>query len=328
MSFVICDQGTNLADGRLGATVISVTDEFFAPCARMLNPEPPIFIEGKFDENGKWMDGWESRRKRIAGHDSCVIQLAVAGVISKINIDTSNFIGNFPPNASLEACFSDEKKPSNDIEWTTLLEHVTLSKDAQHLFDVDSKGVFTHVRLRIFPDGGIARLRIYGEPKVERQKDTLIDLASVLEGGKVIACSDECFGSSMTKLNYPGSGINMGDGWETARRREPGNEWAIIQLASPGILEYVEFDTAYYKGNYPDRVSLQGGNNESNFAEEVVNQSLFWKQILSQQKLEADSICRFNLNSEKLAKVSHVKINIIPDGGLSRVRLFGRPTDD
>jgi len=332
MSFIVQREGTNLADHRLGAEVVAVTDEFFAPCIRMLNPEPPVFIEGKYDENGKWMDGWESRRKRIAGNDSCIVRLAVPGVVQKIEIDTSHFIGNFPPHASLEACFTNDKTPSKKAQWTTLLDRVELVKDNQHIYDVSHSDAFSHVRLSIFPDGGIARLKVYGEPQsnalLNKPTDSAIDLVALFNGGRVIACSDQGFGSSMAKLNYPDRGRNMGDGWETARRRIPGNEWVILQLAKPGLLESIELDTAHYKGNFPDRASVQAALLEQSTIEEAVNQSLFWKEVLGEKKLEADAINRFVLNGSKQSPITHVKINIIPDGGLSRVKLFGSFVND
>lgn len=340
MNYIVDRQGVNLADARLGAEVISVSDEFFAPCERMLNPAPPVFIDGKFDDHGKWMDGWESRRKRVEGFDYCVIRLATRGKVNAVDIDTSHFIGNFPPLASVEACDCGDKNPDENTVWTLVLPQVALSKDSQHLHSVDVKGCFTHVRLNIFPDGGVARLRVYGEPVSEplTGQQSSIDLASLLNGGKAIACSDQCFGSSMLKLGYPDRGINMGDGWETARRRVPGNEWVILQLARPSLIEEIQLDTAHYKGNYPDRASVQAAyldldSSDNRFlgcslAEEAVNQSMFWPEILAEQTLAADSVCGFKIELADQFPVTHVKVNIIPDGGLSRVRLHGRYADE
>lgn len=329
MSFVKQQLGINLADARLGAKVVSVTDEFFAPCHRMLSPEAPVFIAGKFDDHGKWMDGWESRRKRVAGYDHCVIELATAGTIDQVDIDTSNFIGNFPSGASLEGCYLAGGAPDAETQWDTIISETRLSKDSSHLLDSESNKEYTHVRLNIFPDGGVARLKVYGKPSLSKiEMDEVVDLASLLNGGRVIACSDECFGSSMTKLNYPDQGRDMGDGWETARRRTPGNDWVIIQLAQPSVLESIELDTAHYKGNFPDRASVQAGFLDSNSIDIAVNQSLFWPQLMGEKKLEADSVSRFVLDGSKQSAVTHVKINIMPDGGLSRVRLYGRVAND
>jgi len=316
-----------MADSRLGAKVISVSDEFFAPCERMLNSSVPMFVEGKFDENGKWMDGWESRRKRVEGNDYCVVKLGFKGVISDVDIDTSHFIGNFPPFASIDACLSDDDEPSEGSEWETIIPKLALEKDSHHFKTCKSEKVYSHIRLNIFPDGGVARLRVFGSPQPHSagvDRSELLELSSIAMGGQVIACSDEGFGSSMHKLIYPDESINMGDGWETARRRVPGNEWVIIKLGNKGILESIDLGTKHYKGNFPDSASVQGGLLEGATAEQAINQSLFWEELLPTVKLGADMVCSFEVSQEKRFPITHVKININPDGGLSRVRLFGR----
>ncbi|MFT5224633.1 MAG: allantoicase [Polaribacter sp.] len=317
----------NLAHTRLGAKAIFATDDFFAPCERMLNPEPAVFIPGKFDNNGKWMDGWESRRKRVEGYDYCIVKLGREGVIKGVDIDTSHFKGNHPPAASIDACLSDDEMPSDDTVWTTILEAVSLEQDSQHLHDISNAGSYTHVRLNIYPDGGIARLRVYGEPQCNwdaYDADEIIDLVALENGGRAIACSNQAFGSNMMSLGLPGRGINMGDGWETARRREPGNEWVILELGHPGVINAIDLDTAHYKGNFPDRASIQASYMRAGTDESMVTQSIFWKDLLPEQKLEMDSICHFESELKDLGTITHVRVNIIPDGGLSRVRLYGK----
>ena len=320
------EQYVNLAHTRLGAKAIYATDDFFAPAERMLQTEPAVFIPGKFDDNGKWMDGWESRRKRVEGYDYCIVKLGRAGVIRGVDIDTSHFKGNHPPAASIDACLSDQELPSDDSEWTTILESVSLQQDAQHLHDVVDTAAYSHIRLNIYPDGGVARLRVYGEPQCnwdDRDANELVDLAALENGGRSIACSNQAFGSNMMSLGLPGRGINMGDGWETARRRVPGNEWAIIELGHAGTITAVELDTAHYKGNYPDRASIQAGYMRGGTTDSLVTQSIFWRDLLPEQKLEMDAICRFESEVNDLGPITHVRVNIIPDGGLSRVRLYG-----
>ena len=319
-------QYVNLAHPRLGAKTVFVTDDFFAPAERMLNPDPAVFIPGKFDDNGKWMDGWESRRKRVEGYDYCIVKLGREGVIRGVNIDTSHFKGNHPPAASIDACVSESEVPPEDAEWKTILDSVSLEQDSHHLHDINDGGVYSHIRLNIYPDGGVARLRVYGEPQCnwdERDASELVDLAALENGGRSIACSNQAFGSNMMSLGLPGRGINMGDGWETARRREPGNEWVIIELGHAGTIKSVELDTAHYKGNYPDRASIQASYMEGGTVDSMVTQSLFWRELLPEQKLEMDAQCRFESELNDLGAVTHVRVNIIPDGGLSRVRLQG-----
>ena len=308
-----------LEQPRFGTRVNYATDEFFAAKERIIDSAPPVFIDDKYDDHGKWMDGWESRRKRIEGHDFCVIRLGVPGVIRGFDIDTSFFTGNFPPEASIEACVSDVDVPEEG--WVEILGRTALSGDSHHYLDVDDDRVWTNVRLHIYPDGGIARLRIYGEVRADfADVEGYVDLAAVENGGRAIACSDEHYGS-MHNLNVPGRGVNMGDGWETARRRGPGNDWVIVALAQPGVIERAEVDTAHFKGNYPDRVSLDAGRFDDD--SQAVPDSANWQALLPETKLKMDQQHYFE-DLADIGDVSHVRMSIYPDGGVSRLRLFGR----
>jgi allantoicase len=315
----------NLADARLGSIATFVTDDWFADVNRMLQPQAPVWKEGVFDDNGKWMDGWESRRKRYEGYDHAIIKLGVAGVFKGVDIDTTFFTGNYPPSASLEACYSPEAEPDDSTQWTQVLAPVNLQGDSNNLFDIDSDQPWTHVRFNIFPDGGVARLRIYGTPFVDwsQNLDQTYDFASALLGARSLACSDEHYGKMSNILN-PGRGINMGDGWETARRRAPGNDWVIIQLAKPCLPEEIIVDTHFFKGNYPDSCSIQAALVESATDEQVATRSLYWRELLPAQKLQMDHEHTFNSELNDLGVVSHIKLNIFPDGGISRIRVIGK----
>ncbi|WP_277253318.1 allantoicase [Neptunomonas phycophila] len=315
----------NLADARLGSIATFVTDDWFADVNRMLQPQRPVWKEGVFDDNGKWMDGWESRRKRYEGYDHAIIKLGVAGVFKGVDIDTTFFTGNYPPSASLEACYSPEAEPDDSTQWTQVLAPVNLQGDSNNLFDIDSDQPWTHVRFNIFPDGGVARLRIYGTPFVDwsQNLDQTYDFASALLGARSLACSDEHYGKMSNILN-PGRGINMGDGWETARRRVPGNDWVIIQLAKPCLPEEIIVDTHFFKGNYPDSCSIQAALVESATDEQVATRSLYWRELLPAQKLQMDREHTFNSELNDLGVVSHIKLNIFPDGGISRIRVIGK----
>ena len=312
-------QWIQLEQPRLGTRVTYATDEFFAAKERVIDSATPKFIDGKYDDHGKWMDGWESRRKRVPGHDYCVIRFGVPGIIRGFDIDTSYFTGNFPPQASIEACVSDIDVPEDG--WVEILPKTNLSGDSHHLLAIDDERVWTHVRLHIYPDGGIARLRIYGQVKADFSGvDGYVDFAAIENGGRAIACSDEHYGS-MHNLNVHGRGVNMGDGWETARRRGPGNDWVIIALAEAGVIERVEVDTAHFKGNYPDRVSLDVGRFESD--QQATNDSPDWKPLLAETRLKMDQQHYFE-DLQASAPATHVRMSIYPDGGISRLRLFGR----
>jgi allantoicase len=316
----------NLADPRLGAAAIFATDEFFAPKERMLDPAPAQFIPGKYDDNGKWMDGWESRRKRVEGHDHCIVRLALPGIVRGVDIDTSHFTGNYPPAASIDACLV-QGDPTDKAAWTEILPSTGLRGNAHHLLAVASDRVWSHVRLNIYPDGGVARLRVYGQvhrdwSKIDRTKP--IDLAAALNGARAVGWSDQHYGSPFAML-LPGRGETMGDGWETARRRQPGNEWATLQLGHPGRITRIEVDTHLYKGNYPDRCSIQAGYVTGGTDQSAVTQSMFWRPLLPEQKLQPDHIHVFEREVADLGPVTHVRFNSIPDGGVMRLHLIGLP---
>jgi allantoicase len=315
----------NLADPRLGAQALEASDDFFAPKERMLNPEPAVFIPGKFDDHGKWMDGWETRRKRSTGYDWCVIKLARPGVIKGIDVDTSHFTGNFPPAASIEGAHVAEGAPNQSTQWTEVVPSTTLQGNSHHYLDVAAGQPFTHLRVNVYPDGGIARLRVYGQPQLDwtnADKNTLVDLGAMENGAYLVGTNNQHFGLASTLL-MPGRGVNMGDGWETRRRREPGNDWCIVALAQPGIIKKVEVDTAHFKGNYPDRCSLQAARVTGGTDSSLVTQAMFWPVLLGEQKLQMDKQHFFESELEALGPVTHVRFNIYPDGGVSRLRLFG-----
>ncbi|HTD05548.1 allantoicase [Undibacterium sp.] len=316
----------NLADPRLGAATLAASDDFFAEMARMLNPEPAVFIPGKYDTNGKWMDGWESRRKRVNGYDWCVLKLARAGVIKGVDIDTSHFTGNYPPAASLEGAYLAQGAPDAHTEWTEILPSVNLQGNSHHYHAVGSSQAFTHLRLNIYPDGGVARLRVYGQPQAnwaEADRQQLFDLIAMENGGYVVAANNQHFGPASNML-MPGRGVNMGDGWETRRRREPGNDWCIIALAQPGIVEKIEVDTCHFKGNYPDGCMIQAANVVGGTDSSLVTQSMFWPVLLGEQKLQMDHQHYYAEQISKLGPVTHIRFNMFPDGGVSRLRLWSR----
>ena len=319
------EKWTNLADARLGAKVISVTDDWFAEANRLLNPEEPVWKEGVFDDNGKWMDGWESRRKRVEGYDHAIIRLGVPGVIKGVDIDTRYFTGNFPPSASIDACFCVEGDPTEDTSWEEVLPAVALQGDSHRLQEIEDDRAWTHLRFNIYPDGGVARLRVYGVPYrdwSQQPKEERVDLAAALNGGRALACSDEHFGRMSNILN-PGRGVNMGDGWETARRRTPGNDWVIVALGHPGEISRVVVDTLHFKGNYPDSCSIQCAYVKGGTDDQIETQSLFWKDLLPAQKLEMHSEHSFAEEVNALGPITHIRLNVFPDGGISRLRLFG-----
>ena len=193
----------NLADPRLGATALSSSDDFFAPMARMLDPNQAVFIAGKYDEHGKWMDGWETRRKRVAGYDWCIVKLGRAGIVKGLDVDTSHFTGNFPPAASIEAASVNSGAPDDATQWQEIVASTTLQGNSHHYLAVDDTRAFTHLRINIYPDGGVARLRVYGQPQVDwagAGAATSIDFAAVENGATIVAVNNQHFGAASTLL--------------------------------------------------------------------------------------------------------------------------------
>ncbi|MEZ5666655.1 MAG: allantoicase [Alphaproteobacteria bacterium] len=316
----------NLADAQLGAHAVEASDEFFGAKARLLKPEPPVFEAGRYDAHGKWMDGWETRRRREPGHDHCVVRLAARGVLHGVDIDTSHFTGNYPPAASLEACLSDHESAA-DGAWVQIVPHVALGPSAHHFVAVDHPHPVSHLRLHIWPDGGVARLRAYGSVAFDWSavdRDELLDLGALLHGGRAVACNDAHFGVPVNMLK-PGRAPNMGDGWETRRRREPGFDWCVLALGHPGEIRRIEIDTNHFKGNFPARCSINAGLLPPGLPDDAaVAQAMHWPVLLPEQAMAADSNHVFDSAIAALGSVSHVRLNLHPDGGVSRLRLFGR----
>jgi allantoicase len=317
----------NLANADFGAQVLSCSDEFFAAAQRVLQSSDPVFIAGKFDDHGKWMDGWETRRRRNGGHDFAVIRLAFPGIIKGLDIDTRHFTGNFPPAASVQACHS-QNDPDDRTQWTTIVATRSLAGDSHHFVEIaGDERVWTHLRLNIFPDGGVARLRVYGQPACDweaQDHSALHEVSALRNGGRIVAFNDAHYGGIPFRLLMPGRGVNMGDGWETRRRREPGNDWCLIELGHAAVVKKIEIDTAHFKGNYPDRVSLQAALVAESTDESLVTQAMFWPQLLGEQIMQMDHQHFFEGSPiSDLGAVSHVRVNMFPDGGISRVRIWG-----
>ena len=316
----------DLASARVGGSAIVANDEFFAEKENLLKPGRGIFVPDKYTDRGKWMDGWESRRRRTPGNDWCVVQLGLRGIIRKIDIDTNHFLGNHPPFASVDALSMSEQLDVSAVEklsWSPILEKSALNPGSQNLFAITNDETWTHVRLNIFPDGGVARLRVYGVVVPDWSKlkpGELVDLAAVENGGVALACSDMFF-SSMNNLIMPGRAENMGDGWETKRRRGPGHDWIILKLGRAGAIRKVEVDTNHFKGNYPDMCSIEGCAAPGASTDQLA--SVRWSEILPKTKLQADTRHFFERELSSVDNSTHIRLNIYPDGGVSRLRVWG-----
>ncbi len=323
----------DLASSRLGGIALLANDEFFAEKENLLKPARAVFLPDKYTDRGKWMDGWETRRRRTPGHDWCVVQLGVRGIIKQVDIDTSYFLGNHPTAASLDALFISggfvaDVAAVERLSWTEILGQSSLNPGSQNLFSVTSDETWTHVRLNIFPDGGVARFRVYGIVVPDQSKlrsGELVDLAAIENGGVALACSDMFF-SSMNNLIMPGRAENMGDGWETKRRRGPGYDWLILKLGLAGTIRKIEVDTNHFKGNYPDMCSIDGCVARDASIDQLTSSDTTWREVLPKTKLQADTRHFFEHELSYIENCTHLRLNIYPDGGVSRLRVWGTPS--
>lgn len=331
----------NLASDRLGAVVEYVNDEFFAPASALLRPEPPEWREGVYTDRGKWMDGWETRRRREPGHDVCVIRLGAPGRAREVVVDTSHFRGNQPESFSLDGAESEGEDGGTAARfaggaWFPLLERCALAPDTVHRFPVERGLRITHVRLRIFPDGGIARLRVLGTVLPDWAPPANagpVDLVALVHGGVPVAVSDASFGDPRNLL-LPGEARDMGEGWETRRRRGEGHDWVVLALGHRGRPERVEISTRHFKGNYPAACSLdgwdagpgRGGGGADGPATLVGPRSEdAWIPLVGRSELRPDARHDFSAGLLSRDPVTHVRLAIYPDGGVARLRVFGRP---
>ena len=322
----IIKNAIDLANPMLGTKIINFSDEFFAPASRIINPLPAIFKENAFDNHGKWMDGWETRRRRSDGNDYLIIKLGKPGKIQLVDIDTTYFNGNQPEYAQLEGCFSKNNKLKN-IKWIKITNKSKIKPNHNNILKSKSSKTFNFVRLNIYPDGGVARLRLLGNIDLLLQKisnKNIIDLASVINGSQVVACSDEHFGNANNIL-LPGKSKNMGNGWETRRRRGRGYDWILLKLGLSGYPISFEINTHYFKGNYPDFFSVQAINHKKNISiNSIIKNSKKWQTIIANTKLKPDSSLKIKIPKKFYKKYNYIKLNIYPDGGISRFRIYGK----
>jgi allantoicase len=327
----------DLAAERAGGAVLLANDEFFAPKEALLRAAPAEWREGIYTERGKWMDGWETRRRRSAGHDWCIVRLGIPGIVRGVVVDTSYFRGNFPESCSVEACAVDGTPDpaalaSYEHVWTEIVPRSKLEGDARNAFAVEHAAPVTHLRLNIFPDGGVARLRVHGEGYLDRRRlhaGSEVDLAAAENGGLVLLCSDMFFGHRHN-LVMPGRSTHMGDGWETKRRRGPGHDWTIVRLAARGALHRVELDTDHFKGNAPGSCMLETcdapGVPDAEVASLVVRADA-WRVLLPETPLQPHARHRF-AELAHASPATHARLNIYPDGGVARLRLYGMPEEE
>jgi len=302
--------------------VMWATDELFAEKENLVNPWVPAHRAETFGPKGQVYDGWETRRHREPGDDQAIVRLGLAGTVTGVVVDTAFFKGNYPPEISVEGA-AVEGYPSPDelaaADWASLVPRSAVKGDAVNEFRVDAAQRVTHVRLCLYPDGGVARLRVHGEVVPDpRLLPSVFDVAAAEYGARIAGCSDMFYGHPQN-LIHPGLARSMGDGWETARRRDDGNDWVLVQLAVPSVVELAELDTSHFKGNAPGSATLRGIDTRAGLLDDPTD----WFELLPQVRLSPDTRHRFGVSVVPVA--THVRLDIFPDGGMARLRLHGRP---
>jgi allantoicase len=280
-----------------------------------------VFDPTEFGHRGKVYDGWETRRRREPGHDEAVVRLGIPGIVRGVVVDTAFFTGNYPPQVSVEGlCAADDDgDPTTADGWTELVPRSAVKGDAENVFAVSSSSRVTHVRLRIYPDGGVARLRVHGAAVPDpRLVDALgaVDVAALEHGGMVLDCSNRFYGSA-NNLLVPGPARSMGEGWETARRRDDDNDWVEVALATEATVAVLELDTTWFLHNSPGAAAISGRTGEGP-----------WRELLARTPLQPDTRHRFLLSGTPAGEtpVDAVRLDVYPDGGMARLRVFGAPT--
>jgi allantoicase len=311
----------DLASRALGGSVVHANDDFFAARENLLTPGPARHDPTEFGPRGKVYDGWETRRRREPGNDFAIVRLGVPGVVEGVVVDTAWFAGNYPPHVSVEATEA-RGYPSVDelldAEWTPLLTRVPVKGDAANLFAVDRRARFTHVRLTLHPDGGVARLRVHGRPGPDRRLLTgTVDLAALENGGDVVACSDMFYASARNIL-LPGRARTTAEGWENARRRDGDNDYVTLRLTGPGVVRRLVVDTSCFVGNAPAKVSVRGADLRGGGADDLGGS---WTELLPPTRVQPDTRHHFPVPSSDV--VTHVRLDVFPDGGLARLRVLG-----
>ena len=323
---------------RLRGSVVAASDEFYAAKENLIKPNAPVFVPETYDAKGQVYDGWETRRRRGPGgtlpdhaaSDWVIVRLGVPGVLRTIVVDTAFFTGNYPQACSVDACSASGYPAAEELtadagRWREIVPRALLTGDARHSFKVNSGRRFTHVRLNIFPDGGVARLHVHGEvvPDPALLEGLTFDLAALENGADIAARSDQ-FYSAPRNVISPGLSRVMGEGWETRRRRRAGYEWLVVRLTGRSVIRLAEIDTSWYRGNQPDFASLQILDADSAPAATLAAESA-WRDLLPRVRLLPDTPHRFRADG---GPATHVRLNIFPDGGVARLRLYGSLTDD
>ena len=317
---------TNLAEDTTGTFVVWASDDYFAEKENLLRPDTPVWDANRYTDKGKWMDGWESMRKREAGHDSCIVRLGTPGSVHGVVVDTTHFKGNAPLQVRLEGLEAPYTATAAQLnartDWTPIAGVTDVKADFPNAIPVTPSPRITHLRLHILPDGGVARLRVYGVVMPAANAlwgEATVDLASIEYGGTIAAVSDAFFGPP-SNLLLPGHGVNMGDGWETKRRRTPGSDWCVIKLGRRGVVERLELGTHFFKGNAPQAVVVEAIDEEAPSTERLRTLGnwpvLFPETPLVQHRSHV-------LTPDRPMTVTHLRVHIFPHGGVNRLRVYG-----
>lgn len=314
----------DLASSVMGAEALLSSDAFFAGHHNLVKPGEPEFDPAAYTERGKLMDGWEPRRRRHPGHDWAILRICPGDLVG-VDIDTRHFLGNHAPYASLDATIAPADASGawlrDHATWTPVLDQALMDRGGHNVFALKPFSGATHVRLNIYPAGGVARLRLFGRPHPHGHDR--IDLVGARNGGRALACSDMFF-SRMDNLLRPDEAVDMGDGWETKRSPLPKRDWVILALGQAGHIDTVHVHTRHFKGNYPTGIRIEALH-WPDAPPHALSYSEDWAVIVPDHPLGPDR--GHDMPVERQGPWTHLKATILSDGGISRLRAFGRPAE-
>ena len=298
----------DLASDRLRGYVLASSDQACTSHVGLLGSNAPN-SEG----------GWRTRRRRDTGHDWAILRLGVPGILESLELETDD---DRPTHILLEGCSAPHTCPVDKLkDWETLVSKSVLEDSSSHRFAITSGKRYTHLRLSIFPDGSITRLRALGHPVPAWMAPGgappgSLDLAAVANGAELNDWSDSRSGVP-TSLIYPGSRSDKTPGWTTRRRRQSGHEWVTIRLGAAGRVVGVTFDTEGLEGDIPAKVSLEGSSAEKVPAEGE------WQGVLPAVPALPNTEHHFSAEVEDNSDIRWVRLKLHPDGGMTRLRVWG-----
>ncbi len=306
----------DLASDRLGGVAVAANDEFFAPKERLVMLDAPVWREGEYTDRGKWMDGWETRRRRDVlpgepgfdqAHDWCIVHLGARGIVRGVDVETTHFKGNFPESCALDVCVMPGPKTStvDDLERAVLAGALVPRQSLRGRFAQPVRRRRRRMPRTcgcdIFPDGGVARLRVYGDvvPDWDALRRTRRDRSGRRPSRRPRGRLQRHVFRIAQQPDHAGRcaehGRRLGD--EAAAHARARLDRSI-RLGAPGTIVRVEVDTRHFKGNAPAACSLEACARPPPTTWDDAAAS-DWRELLPRTSLDADRRHTFDVTLDR-----------------------------